>query len=191
MSSDSNGKGMMHQDENVAVAAPELTLAEVRRQLEGKKGKRYWRSIDELAGTPEFEAAVAKEFPDQAQEWVDPVSRRGFMKLMGASMALAGMAGCTKQPDEPIYPYVKAPEDLILGKANYFATAHPFPDGRRAAAGEGRFLPADQGGWQSGSPLQSGLFGCIHAGIAAGSLRSGPLATRAAARQCGRVGGIL
>ena len=106
-----------------------LTLAEVRRQLEGKRGKRYWRSIDELAGTPEFEAAVAKEFPDQAQEWVDPVSRRGFLKLMGASMALAGLAGCTKQPDEPIYPYVKAPEDLILGKANYFASAHPFPTG--------------------------------------------------------------
>jgi MoCo/4Fe-4S cofactor protein with predicted Tat translocation signal len=116
-----------------AVAAPiageGLTLAQVRKQLEGKKGKRYWRSIDELAGTPEFEAAVAKEFPDQAQEWVDPVSRRGFMKLMGASLALAGMAGCTKQPDEPIYPYVKAPEDLILGKANYFASAHPFPTG--------------------------------------------------------------
>ena len=35
---------------------------------------------------------------------------------MGASMALAGLAGCTKQPDEPIYPYVKAPEDLMLGK---------------------------------------------------------------------------
>jgi molybdopterin-containing oxidoreductase family iron-sulfur binding subunit len=51
------------------------------------------------------------------------------MKLMGASMALAGLAGCTKQPDEPIYPYVKAPEDLILGKPNYFATAHPFVTG--------------------------------------------------------------
>jgi MoCo/4Fe-4S cofactor protein with predicted Tat translocation signal len=118
-----------NQENGGMVVAPELTLAEVRKQLEGKKGKRYWRSIDELAGTPEFEAAVAKEFPDQAQEWVDPVSRRGFMKLMGASLALAGMAGCTKQPDEPIYPYVKAPEDLILGKANYFASAHPFPTG--------------------------------------------------------------
>jgi len=125
------GKDRMHSDnENYGgVAAPELTLAEVREQLKGKKGKRYWRSIDELAGTPEFEAAVAKEFPDQAQEWVDPVSRRGFLKLMGASMALAGMAGCTKQPDEPIYPYVKQPEDLILGKSQYFATAHPFPTG--------------------------------------------------------------
>jgi molybdopterin-containing oxidoreductase family iron-sulfur binding subunit len=106
-----------------------LTLAEVRAKLQGVKGKRYWRSIDELAGTPEFEAAVAKEFPDQAQEWVDPVSRRGFLKLMGASMALAGLAGCTKQPDEPIYPYVKAPEDLLLGKPNYFATAFPFATG--------------------------------------------------------------
>ncbi len=102
-----------------------LTLAEVRRGLAGVKGKKYWRSIDELAGTPEFEQAVLKEFPDAAQEWVDPVSRRGFLKLMGASMAMAGLAGCTKQPDEPIYPYVKAPEDLILGKSMYFATAYP------------------------------------------------------------------
>ena len=121
------GKNNMQQENDGAVAT--LTLAEVREQLKGKRGKRYWRSIDELAGTPEFEAAVAKEFPDQAQEWIDPVSRRGFMKLMGASMALAGLAGCTKQPDEPIYPYVKQPEDLVLGKANYFATAHPFATG--------------------------------------------------------------
>ncbi len=44
-------------------------------------------------------------------------------------MALAGLAGCTKQPEEPIYPYVKAPEDLVLGKPMYFATAHPFTTG--------------------------------------------------------------
>ena len=106
-----------------------LTLAEVRAKLAGQTGKRYWRSIDELAGTPEFEAAVREEFPEQASEWIDPVSRRSFLKVMGASMALAGLAGCTKQPDEPIYPYVKAPEDLILGKPVYFATAFPFPTG--------------------------------------------------------------
>ncbi|HEY1986287.1 MAG TPA: TAT-variant-translocated molybdopterin oxidoreductase [Terracidiphilus sp.] len=106
-----------------------MTLAAVRNELKATKGKRYWRSIDELAGTEEFQAAVEREFPAAAQEWVDPVSRRGFMKLMGASMALAGLAGCTKQPDEPIYPYVKAPEDLILGKPNYFATVHPFVTG--------------------------------------------------------------
>jgi anaerobic selenocysteine-containing dehydrogenase len=60
---------------------------------------------------------------------VDAVSRRGFLKVMGASLALAGLAGCTKQPDEPIFPYVKQPEDLILGKPMYFATAFPFPTG--------------------------------------------------------------
>jgi len=106
-----------------------MTLAAVREELKAVKGKKYWRSIDELADTAEFQAAVEKEFPGAAQEWVDPVSRRGFMKLMGASMALAGLAGCAKQPDEPIYPYVKAPEDLILGKPMYFATAHPFVTG--------------------------------------------------------------
>ncbi len=57
------------------------------------------------------------------------MSRRGFLKVMGASFALAGLAGCTKQPDEPIFPYVKAPEDLILGKPMYFASAFPFPTG--------------------------------------------------------------
>ena len=106
-----------------------MTLEAVRRELSGVKGKKYWRSLNEMANTPEFQAAVEREFPSAAQEWVDPVSRRGFLKLMSASLALAGLAGCTKQPDEPIYPYVKAPEDLILGKPMYFATAHPFSTG--------------------------------------------------------------
>src|SRR5271166_1275979 len=112
-----------------AGAGKPMTLVQVRQQLQGVKGKRYWRSVDELADTAEFQAAVEREFPSSAQEWVDPVSRRGFMKLMGASLALAGLAGCTKQPDEPIYPYVKQPEDLLLGKPNYFATAYPSPMG--------------------------------------------------------------
>jgi molybdopterin-containing oxidoreductase family iron-sulfur binding subunit len=112
-----------------SAGATPMTLVQIRQELRGVKGKRYWRSVDELADTPEFQAAVEREFPGSAQEWVDPVSRRGFLKLMGASMALAGLAGCTKQPDEPIYPYVKQPEDLVLGKPNYFATAHPFVTG--------------------------------------------------------------
>jgi molybdopterin-containing oxidoreductase family iron-sulfur binding subunit len=132
--SDSNSAGALAPEEcdlpaSGAAPATPMTLAQVRQELKGVKGKRYWQSIDELANTAEFQAAVEKEFPSAAQEWVDPVSRRGFLKLMGASMALAGLAGCTKQPDEPIYPYVKAPEDLILGKPMYFATAHPFATG--------------------------------------------------------------
>ena len=106
-----------------------LTLEEVRAQLSPQSGKKYWRSLEELSNAPGFDEMLEREFPRQAAEWVDPVSRRGFLKVMGASMALAGLAGCTKQPDEPIYPYIKQPEDLILGKPNYFATAHPFPTG--------------------------------------------------------------
>jgi MoCo/4Fe-4S cofactor protein with predicted Tat translocation signal len=103
----------------------------VQAKLAGKSGKRYWKHLDELADTPEFAELVREEFPRQAGggEWVDAVSRRGFLKVMGASFALAGLAGCTKQPDEPIYPYVKQPEDLVLGNPMYFATAHPFPTG--------------------------------------------------------------
>jgi molybdopterin-containing oxidoreductase family iron-sulfur binding subunit len=108
-----------------------MTLAEVRAKLEGQTGRRYWKNLDELAETPAFQELMQEEFPRQAGagEWVDPVSRRGFLKVMGASFALAGLAGCTKQPDEPIFPYVKQPEDLVLGKPMYFATAHPFPTG--------------------------------------------------------------
>jgi molybdopterin-containing oxidoreductase family iron-sulfur binding subunit len=125
MSKDRNGRmGETGKSESMP-----MSLDAVRADLKGVKGKKYWRSVDELADTAEFQAAVEKEFPTSAQEWVDPVSRRGFMKLMGASLALAGLAGCAKQPDEPIYPYVKQPEDLLLGKPNYFATAHPFVTG--------------------------------------------------------------
>jgi MoCo/4Fe-4S cofactor protein with predicted Tat translocation signal len=114
-----------------AIAPAKLTLAEVRSKLEGKSGKRYWKNLDELADTPAFQELMQEEFPRQASagEWADSVSRRGFLKVMGASFAMAGLAGCTKQPDEPIFPYVKQPEDLILGKPMYFATSHPFPTG--------------------------------------------------------------
>ena len=107
----------------------ELTLEAARAKLAGQKGKTYWRSVDELADTPEFREMVGREFPSQAAEWIDPVSRRGFLKVMSASLALAGLSGCTKQPDEPIYPYVKEPEDLVLGRPVYFATAMPFNTG--------------------------------------------------------------
>src|SRR5580704_3983644 len=117
------------------IAPAKLTLAEVRAKLDGKTGRRFWKNLDELAETPAFQELMREEFPRQAGsmsgagEWVDAVSRRGFLKVMGASLALAGLAGCTKQPDEPIFPYVKQPEDLILGKPMYFATAYPFPTG--------------------------------------------------------------
>src|SRR5437016_10188441 len=63
------------------------------------------------------------EFRNGASEWLDPVSRRGFLKWMGASLALAGMTACTKQPLEPIVPYVKQPEEVVPGRPLFYATA--------------------------------------------------------------------
>src|SRR5215510_9672758 len=88
-------------------------------------GKKYWRSLEELADTPQFREFVAREFPQQAEEWHDPIERRTFIKLMGASLALAGLSGCVFQPPEKIVPNVKQPEEYVPGKALFFATAAP------------------------------------------------------------------
>jgi molybdopterin-containing oxidoreductase family iron-sulfur binding subunit len=86
-------------------------------------GKSYWRSLEELADAPEFREFVEREYPQHAEEWDDPLERRTFLKLMGASLALAGLSGCVFQPPEKIVPYVKQPEDSVPGKALFFATA--------------------------------------------------------------------
>ena len=62
----------------------------LRAQLEATRGREYWRSLEALAETPEFKEFLHREFPQNASEWLDPVGRRGFLKLMGASLALAG-----------------------------------------------------------------------------------------------------
>jgi molybdopterin-containing oxidoreductase family iron-sulfur binding subunit len=85
--------------------------------------KEYWRSLDELADSPEFHEFVLREYPQQAEEWNDPVERRTFLKLMGASLALAGISSCAYQPPEKIVPYVNQPEEEVPGKPLYFATA--------------------------------------------------------------------
>jgi MoCo/4Fe-4S cofactor protein with predicted Tat translocation signal len=92
---------------------------------DSRTGKQYWRSLEELADSPVFHEFVAREFPQQAEEWNDPIERRTFIKLMGASLALAGLSGCVFQPPEKIVPYVKQPEEEIPGKALFFATAVP------------------------------------------------------------------
>jgi len=100
-----------------------IDLASIRARLAGTEGKQYWRSLEELADSPSFKALVQREFPAQASEWLDPKGRRGFLKLMGASIALAGATACTRQPDELIVPYVRQPEEVIPGKPLFFATA--------------------------------------------------------------------
>src|ERR1700746_3399155 len=88
-----------------------------------KTGPEYWRSLEELAGSPDFQEALHREFPKGASEWVDSVSRRGFLKVMGASLGLAGMTGCVRLPLEPIVPYGRQPENVITGRPMYYATA--------------------------------------------------------------------
>jgi molybdopterin-containing oxidoreductase family iron-sulfur binding subunit len=90
-----------------------------------RSGKKHWRSLEELADTPVFREFVAREFPQQAEGWNDPIERRTFIKLMGASLALAGLSGCVYQPPEKIVPYVKQPEEAIPGKSLFYATAAP------------------------------------------------------------------
>ncbi|HTB14880.1 MAG TPA: TAT-variant-translocated molybdopterin oxidoreductase [Bryobacteraceae bacterium] len=84
---------------------------------------KYWRSLEELASTAEFRAFVEDEFPNRTPDWNDPTSRRRFLTLMGASVALAGASGCTVQPKEVIVPYVRQPEEVVPGNALFYATA--------------------------------------------------------------------
>ncbi len=103
-----------------------LDLAAARARLEGARGREYWRSLDELASTPEFQDLLEREFPRQAIGWSDDESpvegRRNFLKLMGASLALGGLAACTRQPTEFITPYITQPEELVPGRPLFYAT---------------------------------------------------------------------
>ncbi|MBA2621437.1 MAG: TAT-variant-translocated molybdopterin oxidoreductase, partial [Acidobacteria bacterium] len=98
-------------------------FALLRKQILEKSGKDYWRSVEEFAETPEFEEFVKQEYPTHAEEWEDGLSRRNFIKVMGASLAFAGLTGCVIQPAEKIVPYVKQPEEVVPGKALFYATS--------------------------------------------------------------------
>jgi MoCo/4Fe-4S cofactor protein with predicted Tat translocation signal len=90
----------------------------------------FWRSLEEWADTPEFRAFMEREYPQHVHDLSDPISRRRFLALMGASLALAGVSGCTlRQPPEKLIPYVRQPEGIIPAKPLYFATAIPRPEG--------------------------------------------------------------
>jgi molybdopterin-containing oxidoreductase family iron-sulfur binding subunit len=91
------------------------------------EGRRFWRSLEEYLDTPQFQEMLHREFPEQASEWTNPVTRRRFLTLMGASLALMGLNGCSTQPAprEKIMPYVRQPEEIVPGKPLYFATAMP------------------------------------------------------------------
>lgn len=95
----------------------------IRARLSAAGGREYWRSFEQLADTPSFQEYLRREFPRQAGEWMDAAGRRHFLKLMAASLGLAGAMGCLRQPDEKIVPYVRQPEEVLPGKPLFFATA--------------------------------------------------------------------
>jgi molybdopterin-containing oxidoreductase family iron-sulfur binding subunit len=94
------------------------------KKLKNLQGKEYWRSVDQLADTPEFRKFLEREFPEEASELKNPLTRRNFLSLMGASIALAGLTAC-RRPVEKIIPFVKAPEQIIPGIPEYYASTMP------------------------------------------------------------------
>ena len=91
------------------------------------QGRTYWRSLGEYSKTADFEEWLHREFPAGAAEWEqDPLSRRNFLRLMGASLALAGLglSGC-RRPEAHLVPFTQSPEWVVPGKTMSFATAQP------------------------------------------------------------------
>lgn len=101
----------------------EEALEKMRGELEGKRGERYWRTLDEVAQTDEFKLWFEDEFPNRKDLF--QIDRRSLLKFAGASLALAGLAGCRGVflPEEKLVPYVKAPEELVPGKSLFYASA--------------------------------------------------------------------
>jgi MoCo/4Fe-4S cofactor protein with predicted Tat translocation signal len=108
----------MASDSEVFEGAPRRT------RLPGT-GDQPWRSLEELEGSAELAELIEREFPEQAAAWSSEVGRRSFLKLMAASLGLAGLTSCNREPPRAIVPYVDPPEQVLPGKPLYFATAMP------------------------------------------------------------------
>jgi len=90
-------------------------MSSIKNSIQNGSGKALWRSLEDYADTPEFQELVHKEFPNHAPELFHSTSRRHFLKVMGASVALAGgLAGC-RWPKETILPHTSRPEGRIPG----------------------------------------------------------------------------
>ncbi len=106
-------------------------LAALGQQPRTARGKQYWRSLEELADGEAFREMVRRAYPEHAGVLPDGLSRRQFLALMGASLALAGLSGCSVQPapSTDIVPYVHPPEGVVPGRPLFFATAMSFAGG--------------------------------------------------------------
>src|SRR2546421_1344102 len=104
-----------------------IDFASLRERLRVADAPAYWRSLEELAVTPEFREALDQEFPAMANLLDSGVSRRTLLKVMAASLAMLGLNGCFyKEPEGTVVPYPNPPQELVPGRPMYFATAMPF-----------------------------------------------------------------
>ncbi len=129
-------------------------------------GKEYWRSMDELEDTPEFRRHLEREFPSAVERITDAVSRRHFIGLMGAAIALSGVVGC-RRPLARILPYTKLPEDLLPGVPQQYATVMPF-----RGVGEGLLVTSNEGRPTKieGNPSHPSSLGATHVWAQAATL---------------------
>lgn len=139
-----------------------LDLHSIRKRLEGLKGQDYWRGLEELADTEEFKTFLHQEFPRHAAPLEGALDRRGFLKILGASLALAGLSACARPPtpNEKIVPYVRAPEEIIPGTPLLFASATTeggFAEGLLVESHQGRPTKVE------GNPDHPASLGATHA----------------------------
>ena len=104
-------------------ARPRVNIEALRDKLAAGRGPAFWRTLEEAAETEEMTEYIEQEFPGLSGQIPQGVDRRSLLKVMAASLAMAGAAACTKQPKELIVPYVRQPENVIPGTALFYATA--------------------------------------------------------------------
>src|SRR3972149_6963556 len=98
------------EPEKTQSGRPDVDIATLRESAGSGSGMRFWRGLEERAGTPEFQARASHEFPHGASDPHATLNRRELLKVMAGSAALAGLTGCTKLPTQKIVPYVRQPE---------------------------------------------------------------------------------
>ena len=96
---------------------PSLRLP-IYGQESGLRARR-WRTAEEREGGG---LSAPGEFEDGAAEAPDGLGRRSFLKVLGASAALAGLEAC-QPPREQLVPYVRRPGDVTPSVPNAYATA--------------------------------------------------------------------
>ena len=132
--SHSNGNMNEHEKPTASALVPleslletprkKVDLTALREKLAAGRGPKFWRTLEEAAETEDLKEYVEQEFPGLSGQIPQGVDRRNLLKVMGASLAMAGAAACTKLPKESIVPYVRQPENLIPGEPMFYATAH-------------------------------------------------------------------